>query len=236
MAYNPIVKELARLYGSAHKVRNVLEDVGVDPASVLNPFGEMTPYEYWYYLVKEMDKGLVENGREKLRGIVLRDFPFNAFFKQLPGVGEAGEEAGPPAFAGKRCDIFLSYNSKDRAVVQYVGENLRKVGVEAWFDERELQGGMPIVSSLEKGLEGVKAVGIFLGGHGKGAWQEHEIAAAIYLNITRGTLVIPIVLPEAKIQDIPLFLQQFKAIPYRTNDDGEFADELARILNENSKK
>jgi small GTP-binding protein len=50
-------------------------------------------------------------------------------------------------------DVFLSYSSKDKAVVRDLAERLRKDGVKVWFDEWEIKPGDSIPSKIEEGLE-----------------------------------------------------------------------------------
>ena len=50
-------------------------------------------------------------------------------------------------------DVFLSYGSKDKAVVRAVAERLRKDGLKVWFDEWVLKAGDSIPAKIEDGLE-----------------------------------------------------------------------------------
>jgi TIR domain len=50
-------------------------------------------------------------------------------------------------------DVFLSYSSKDKAVVRAVAERLRADGLCVWFDEWEIKPGHNIPAKIEEGLE-----------------------------------------------------------------------------------
>lgn len=50
-------------------------------------------------------------------------------------------------------DIFLSYSSKDKAVVRDIAERLKADGVKVWFDEWEIKPGDSIPAKIEEGLE-----------------------------------------------------------------------------------
>ena len=50
-------------------------------------------------------------------------------------------------------DLFLSYSSKDMAVVLPLAERLRKDGLKVWFDEWVLKAGDSIPAKIEEGLE-----------------------------------------------------------------------------------
>ena len=50
-------------------------------------------------------------------------------------------------------DIFLSHNSKDKAVVRPLAERLQRDGLQVWFDKWVLKPGDSIPSKIEEGLE-----------------------------------------------------------------------------------
>ncbi len=50
-------------------------------------------------------------------------------------------------------DVFLSYSSKDKAIVRAVAERLRADGLRVWFDEWEIRPGDSIPAKIEEGLE-----------------------------------------------------------------------------------
>src|SRR5829696_2478574 len=50
-------------------------------------------------------------------------------------------------------DVFLSYSSKDKAVVRAIAERLRQDGLQVWFDEWMLKPGDSIPAGIEDGLE-----------------------------------------------------------------------------------
>jgi small GTP-binding protein len=50
-------------------------------------------------------------------------------------------------------DVFLSYSSKDKAIVRPLAERLRKDGLRVWFDEWELKPGDHLQAKIDDGLE-----------------------------------------------------------------------------------
>src|SRR5215831_10018891 len=50
-------------------------------------------------------------------------------------------------------DVFLSYSSKDKAVVRRLAERLRQSGLKVWFDEWQIRPGDSIPARIEDGLE-----------------------------------------------------------------------------------
>ncbi len=56
-------------------------------------------------------------------------------------------------------DLFLSYRSKDMAVVLPLAERLRKDGLKVWFDEWVLKPSDSIPAKTEEGLEHSRVLG-----------------------------------------------------------------------------
>ena len=52
-------------------------------------------------------------------------------------------------------DVFLSHNSKDKAIVRDVAERLRADGLRVWFDEWIIKPGDSIPSKVDEGLEAI---------------------------------------------------------------------------------
>ena len=50
-------------------------------------------------------------------------------------------------------DAFISYSSKDKAVVRELAARLEKDGVRVWLDEEQIKPGDSIPANSEKGLE-----------------------------------------------------------------------------------
>jgi len=50
-------------------------------------------------------------------------------------------------------DVFLSYSSRDKAVVRAVAERLKKDGLRVWLDDWVLRPGDHFPSKIEEGLE-----------------------------------------------------------------------------------
>jgi hypothetical protein len=64
---------------------------------------------------------------------------------------------------GAACDVFLSYNSKDRASVEVVAAELQKRGIAADLDTEVLLPGHLAIAGLENRLQSCRAVAVFLG-------------------------------------------------------------------------
>ena len=72
-------------------------------------------------------------------------------------------------------DVFLSYSSKDNAVVRELAERLRRDGVRVWFDGWELRPGDNILAAIEDGLEHSRVLVLCMSAHAFGAdWAQLE--------------------------------------------------------------
>jgi hypothetical protein len=97
-------------------------------------------------------------------------------------------------------DLFLSYNSKDIAVVQGVRTLLQGRDVPVFIDRESLIVGRDWYNALEQAIGKARAAAVFLGPNGLGHWQKREIALVMVRQTreeSRGSFlpVIPILLP-----------------------------------------
>src|SRR5512142_1797921 len=73
-------------------------------------------------------------------------------------------------------DLFLSYNSRDRAAVQQVRTLLGARGISVFIDRENLVVGLNWFEVLQQALGRVRGVVVFLGPNGLGRWQRREMA------------------------------------------------------------
>ena len=105
--------------------------------------------------------------------------------------------------------VFLSFNSEDRAEVEWIAAYLTdKANLRPWLDQWELIPGEPWVNNLERGLEASSTCAVFVGKSGEGPWQKREVELALRQQIqTPAFRVIPVLLPDAPKQPkLPSFL------------------------------
>jgi len=93
-------------------------------------------------------------------------------------MGEPGPTPEPFANADRR-DLFLSYNSSDRASVMKVRTALSVREVSAFYDRADLNPGQPWFDELEAALRQVCGVAVFIGRHGLGTIQKREVQFAL---------------------------------------------------------
>ena len=112
-------------------------------------------------------------------------------------------------------DLFLSYNSADHSVVEYIARRLRDEGLEPFLDRWHLAPGARWRPKLEQTLSLCRAVAIFVGSGEMGSWQQREVDAALDLqNKSPNFPVIPVLLPHC---EPPLgFLRQLTWVDLRS--------------------
>jgi hypothetical protein len=77
-----------------------------------------------------------------------------------------------------QADVFLSYNTADRAAVEGVAIRLRAAHIEPWIDSWKLAGGGRWQEEIAKELWRVKACAVCVGSAGLGDWAKEELAVA----------------------------------------------------------
>lgn len=123
-------------------------------------------------------------------------------------------------------DVFLCHNSKDKENVRDINNALKKFSIKTWFDEERLEPGDLWQAKLEKTITRIKSCMIIVGDSGFGPWQGAEQRAFIDEFLSRGCVVIPVIIGSAKnIPELPLFLRQFMWSDLRQN----FDENLKRI-------
>lgn len=108
-------------------------------------------------------------------------------------------------------DLFISYNRADRVAVEALKQRLSRSGVTTFFDSEQLVAGMPWPAALEDGLAKARAVAVFIGPSGLGAWQKREMYFALDRQVElqkqgRAYPVIPVLLPASEVTAGFLFL------------------------------
>jgi len=124
-------------------------------------------------------------------------------------------------------DVFLSHNSRDKPQVEDIGNRLRARGLRVWLDEWELRPGFPWQEGLEEAIQASRAVAVFIGAEGLGAWQEPEMRAFIARSRREKVPVIPVLLPGCPDSpQLNLFLDAYTWVDLR---DGVTEEGLSRL-------
>jgi hypothetical protein len=127
--------------------------------------------------------------------------------------------------SGQKFDVFLCHNSEDKAAVIKIAEQLQQRGLKPWLDVWELQPGAIWQYELEKQIESINAVAVFAGQQGLGPWQSQEIYAFLQELMSRNCPVIPVMLPETRMQphQLPIFLRSRHWVDFRLQQPDPFS-------------
>jgi len=99
-------------------------------------------------------------------------------------------------------DVFLSYSSKDQAVVMAVAKRLRRNGLRVWLDFWEVRPGDNILAKIEEGLENSKVLLFFMSGNAFGSdWGQLEVGIFRFRDpLNRERRLIPLRLDNTPIK------------------------------------
>ncbi|MFE0554835.1 toll/interleukin-1 receptor domain-containing protein [Paenibacillus sp. NPDC058910] len=124
--------------------------------------------------------------------------------------------------------IFLSHTSLDKPFVEKLARDLKRIGINVWFDKWEIKIGESITWRIEEGIRENEYLGIVLSPEALGSeWVKSELGAAWVKQMQlMKVFVIPIYYRDC---DIPLFLSDRKFADFRTNYEQGFG-ELASIF------
>jgi WD40 repeat protein len=123
-----------------------------------------------------------------------------------------------------RVDVFLSYNSRDQAVVERIAERLKRAGLEPWLDRWSLTPGGEWQRELGAGLDAARACAVFVGPHDLGAWELQELSIALDRAAReRSFRLFPVLLPGCEEpfepNRLPHFLRARTWVDLRRGDD-----------------
>ncbi len=123
-------------------------------------------------------------------------------------------------------DVFLSYSTKDKAVVRAVAERLRADGVRVWFDDWSLKPGDNIPAKLEEGLEHSRVLILCMSVNAFGSdWARLESGTFRFRDpLNNDRRLVPLRLDDAPIRGT---LGQFVYIDWRPSDREE---EYSKLL------
>ena len=97
----------------------------------------------------------------------------------------------------KEYDVFLYYDSKDRAAVKRIAEQLRERGIAPWFNEWEFRPGMPWRREVEAQIEQITAIAVFVGKNAMESWRQIELDTLVEQFEKRKCPIIPVLLTDA---------------------------------------
>lgn len=121
----------------------------------------------------------------------------------------------------KEYDVFISYNSVDKKIVESIAAKIRDAGLNPFLDKWHLIPGAPWPDALEEAILSSKSFTTFFGASGVGPWQHEEMRAALIKAVKAPEQhnVIPVLLPGSRLEDIPQFLSSRTWVDLRNEKD-----------------
>lgn len=134
--------------------------------------------------------------------------------------------------------LFLSHagidtdEALDLAVRLEATKEAQTAGLRVWVDKRDLLAGRSWQSQLEDVLQhGSTAFAVFVGARGVINWVESEVRVALSrANGSDSYPIIPILIGDARPEDLPVFVRQYHAVRAATSSD---PDLLRRLIEAN---
>ena len=120
---------------------------------------------------------------------------FRQFGASRSGSPVAVAPASPARKPEKALEVFMSYNSKDNAVVAELADKLSDLDLKPFLDRWDLPIGQPFRPEIEQVLSSCDAVIVALGPYGLGNVQSREIDVALQRQDKDKIPVIPVLLP-----------------------------------------
>lgn len=121
--------------------------------------------------------------------------------------------------------IFISYSTKDKAIVERIYQDLSKADVEVWLDEREIKVGDDIRQKIEQGIKNFDFFGIVLSKSSvQSAWVQNELSAAYVKEMeSKKVTILPIKIEEC---DVPALISGKKYADL----SGDYSSGLSDLL------
>jgi len=143
---------------------------------------------------------------------ILRDI--NNLLNLLSHASRVGKdilEVALPVSVDDMFDVFLCYNSEDEPFIQKMNKTFQVAGIRTWLDEEQVEFGQIWQNELEKQIENIRTVCVFVGENDFGPWQKKEVRGFLADFDDRDCKIIPVILPNTKeIPELPIFLRQMQ--------------------------
>jgi len=143
------------------------------------------------------------------------------------------EAEGYREFHERKFDLFVSYQREDRELVDTIVQQLIKSGVSVFYDTISLLPGMDWDKEIKSALSNSKGVLVFLGkGIKKVGYIQKEIRIALDYAETssEGFRFFPILLPGAKVEEIPDQVRMYQWLDLREGINEERVMQIVRSL------
>ena len=128
---------------------------------------------------------------------------------------------------------FISHakEDKDRFVIPFSRALREEWGIDAWLDKWEITPGDPLADKVFSGMARADAFVIVLSENSiNSRWVQREIDFAVRQQISKGILVIPVVLDGLSWDRLPPSVQDLCYVRWNCSEHIDAASEVARII------
>ena len=158
---------------------------------------------------------LIHSVDEKERATIIK--PYLKAFNIINGVTRRPPMKGlQETNMNESFQVFLSYNSQDKAIVQKLAQALKLHQLRVWLDEEQLVPGHHWQEAVETIIQTTQAAAVLIGESGLGPWEDPEMRACLDEFVKRKLPVIPVLLPGTPAAPtLPLLLRGFTWVDLR---------------------
>jgi TIR domain len=102
-------------------------------------------------------------------------------------------------------DVFVSYSSRDTAIVSRVVKDLSQAGLTVWWDQSSIRPAERIREAINRGIQNSATVLIFISSKSlESRWVLNELDAAMLKEISeRKPLVFPVLIGRIATDSLP---------------------------------
>lgn len=120
-------------------------------------------------------------------------------------------------------DVFLAHNSLDKLEIRIIYKYLKQLGLNPWLDEKQIRPGQLYQDVIQKAIQQIQCVAVFIGTTGLGRWQALELQGFISQCVEKHIPVIPVLLPGVEyIPETLIFLKQFHQVCFECEIEEDF--------------
>jgi cellulose biosynthesis protein BcsQ len=128
-------------------------------------------------------------------------------------------------------DIFISYHRTDREFVEPLASALQQSGCSVFFDRKQLSANDSWAPQTDLAISQSAAVMVLVGGE-MGPYQDREVITAI----KKERRIIPVLLPGASMDRVPVFLKDYHSIDLRAGLNDETVRSVVDVVIGTAKK
>ncbi len=187
-----LLSELSSCFDTEVAAASLLARLDVPPGR-FRPFASMETEQWWRHVCQQLDRGLVEDGLERLLRAAAETLPGNRLFAAYRAVGselleDRAAQGQAPSETDSRAErespeglrVFLSYAREDKEQAASLYAKLKQHGFKPWMDEEDLLPGQSWRTTIQKAIRQADVFLVLLSRHSsKRGYVQKEIRLGI---------------------------------------------------------